>query len=71
MEGSTKMRSKIKRPNEQIKLTLSIRQRREIQRSLGYHFEATITKEGLLLHSNKQKYSLKQLLAKLDLTEFG
>jgi antitoxin component of MazEF toxin-antitoxin module len=65
------MRIKLKHPSKQIKLTLSARQKRQIQRLLGYCFEATITSEGLLLHSTKQKYRLSDLLAQcVDMPDF-
>ena len=60
------MRIKLKHPCKQIKLALSTRQKRQIQRLLGYRFEATITNEGLILHSTKQKYRLSDLIAQCD-----
>jgi antitoxin component of MazEF toxin-antitoxin module len=65
------MRIKLKYPSKQIKLVLSTRQKRLIQRVLGYSFEAKITNEGLLLHSTKQKYRLSDLLAQcVDMPDF-
>jgi hypothetical protein len=52
------MRVKLKHVSKEIKLTLSARQKQQIQRVLGYRFEAEITKNGLLLHTSKQKYRL-------------
>lgn len=57
------MRIKLKHSSKQVKLALSAKQKRQIQKLLGYCFEATITKDGLLLHSTKQKYRLSDLLA--------
>lgn len=62
------MRIKLKYPRKQIKLALSTRQKRQITRILGYCFEATITNEGLLLHSTKRKYRLRDLIAQCDST---
>ena len=57
------MRVKIKQSRISIHLTLSTRQKRQIQKTLGEHFEASITKTGVLLHTNTMRYKLSDLLA--------
>ena len=62
------MRIKLKHPCKQIKLALSTRQKRQIERIIGYHFEASIINEGLLLHATKKKYRLSELMAEMNST---
>ena len=60
------MRVKIKQSRNTIHLTLSTRQKRQIQKKLGETFEARITKTGMLLHANTMRYTLSDLLAQYN-----
>ena len=57
---------KIKQSRNSIQLTLSTRQKRQIQKKLGETFEARITKTGMLLHANNMRYTLSDLLAQYN-----
>ncbi|MDX1916237.1 MAG: hypothetical protein SFU55_11695 [Methylophilus sp.] len=59
------MKIKLKPSRKQVTLVLSARQKRQIERILGYRFEASIFNEGLLLHSTKQKYRLNDLMIEM------
>lgn len=59
------MKIKLKPSGKQVTLVLSARQKRQIERVLGYRFEASIINEGLLLHSTKQKYRLNDLMIEM------
>jgi hypothetical protein len=61
------MKIKLKSSRKQCTLVLSARQKRQIERVLGYRFEASIINEGLLLHSTKQKYRLSELMTEMAL----
>lgn len=59
------MKIKLKPSRKQVTLVLSARQKRQIERVLGYRFEASIINEGLLLHLTKQKYQLSELMTEM------
>ena len=57
---------KIKQSKNGIQLTLSARQKRQIQKKLGETFEARITKTGILLQANNLRYALSDFLAQCN-----
>lgn len=59
------MKIKLKSSRKQCTLVLSARQKRQIERILGYRFEASIINEGLLLHATKKKYRLNDLMTEM------